>query len=157
LMHLDGLGLGTGVSNQDATVTRNKAKEFLLRQISHQGARDVSGFQDELEGTIESIVSTNDCFGIKPFTIPIGNEAIPANLGFNLSAPTTGLNLRRVLRGMQILKPILLEGSPGVGKTRLVIIFYGKLPFDVIPLTSIRLAQFDFGFSKSIGSPSCAN
>ncbi len=43
---------------------------------------------------------------------------IPSSLGFNMTAPTTGLNLRRVLRGMQISKPILLEGSPGVGKTR---------------------------------------
>lgn len=118
LMHLDGLGLGTGVSNQDATTTRNKAKEFLLRQISYQDNMDTYGFNDALEGNSDIIMSTSDCFGITPFTIPIGNNVIPDNLGFNLSAPTTGLNLRRVLRGMQISKPILLEGSPGVGKTR---------------------------------------
>lgn len=117
LMHLDGLGLGTGASNEDASVTRNKAKDFLLSQISHQCATDMSHFRDEAEGTI---ISTIDCFGINPFTIPTGNEEIPANLGFNLSATTTGLNLRRVLRGMQISKPILLEGSPGVGKTSLI-------------------------------------
>jgi midasin len=116
-MHLDGLGLGTGVSNQDATATRNKAKDFLMRQISEQGVVDVVGFQDELKG-IEEIVSTKDFFGINPFTIPTGDEIIPSELGFNLTAPTTVLNLRRVLRGMQISKPILLEGSPGVGKTR---------------------------------------
>ena len=121
LMHLDGLGLGTGVSNQDATVTRNKAKEFLLSQLSSvsQGtAANVVGFRDEMKGIEELMVSTKDCFGINPFTITTGTEQIPSNLGFNLTAPTTGLNLRRVLRGMQISKPILLEGSPGVGKTR---------------------------------------
>lgn len=121
LMHLDGLGLGTGVSNQDATVTRNKAKEFLLGQLSSvsQGtAANVVGFRDELKGIEDLMVSTEDCFGINPFTITTGTEQIPSNLGFNLTAPTTGLNLRRVLRGMQISKPILLEGSPGVGKTR---------------------------------------
>lgn len=123
LMHLDGLGLGTGISNQDAATTRKKAKDFLLRQISHLGIADVSGFHDDLEGNIQSIVLTSDNFGIIPFTIPVGSEEIPANLGFDLSAPTTGLNLRRVLRGMQISKPILLEGSPGVGKTRFVIIY----------------------------------
>jgi midasin len=32
----------------------------------------------------------------------------------------TGLNASRVLRGLQLKKPILLEGSPGVGKTSLV-------------------------------------
>jgi midasin len=64
------------------------------------------------------MVTTRDRFGIDPFIISTGDEQIPLNLGFNLMAPTTGLNLRRVLRGMQISKPILLEGSPGVGKTR---------------------------------------
>ena len=119
LMHLDGLGLGTGVSNEDAAATRNKAKEFLIQQISEQGASDnVVGFQDELERIEESMVSTEKRFGVNPFTVSTGIEQIPTNLGFNLTAPTTGLNLRRVLRGMQISKPILLEGSPGVGKTR---------------------------------------
>lgn len=118
LMHLDGLGLGTGVSNEDARVTRSKAKGYLLQQIAGQGASDVVGFQDELENIKESMISTQDCFGIDPFTISKGGEKIPFDLGFNLTAPTTGLNLRRVLRGMQISKPILLEGSPGVGKTR---------------------------------------
>ncbi|KAG7818238.1 hypothetical protein KL928_003239 [Ogataea angusta] len=39
---------------------------------------------------------------------------------FNLAAPTTAANAMRVVRAMQIHKPILLEGSPGVGKTSLV-------------------------------------
>ncbi|KAG7889896.1 hypothetical protein KL936_002570 [Ogataea polymorpha] len=39
---------------------------------------------------------------------------------FNLTAPTTAANAMRVVRAMQIHKPILLEGSPGVGKTSLV-------------------------------------
>lgn len=120
LMHLDGLGLGTGVSNKDADATRNLAKAFLLRQITSQGAADVAGFQDEMHGIQVSMVTTRGCFGIDPFTISTGEEPIPVNLGFNLMAPTTRLNLRRVLRGMQISKPILLEGSPGVGKTSLI-------------------------------------
>lgn len=39
---------------------------------------------------------------------------------FNLSAPTTSSNAMKVVRAMQVHKPILLEGSPGVGKTSLV-------------------------------------
>ncbi|ODQ78812.1 hypothetical protein BABINDRAFT_162495 [Babjeviella inositovora NRRL Y-12698] len=39
---------------------------------------------------------------------------------FNLRAPTTAANAMRVIRAMQVRKPILLEGSPGVGKTSLV-------------------------------------
>jgi MoxR-like ATPase len=30
------------------------------------------------------------------------------------------MNLRRVVRAMQLSKPVLLEGSPGVGKTSLI-------------------------------------
>ena len=40
--------------------------------------------------------------------------------GFALHAPTTKLNAMRVLRALQIQKPILLEGNPGVGKTTLI-------------------------------------
>ncbi|KAG6889702.1 hypothetical protein C0992_004422 [Termitomyces sp. T32_za158] len=39
---------------------------------------------------------------------------------FNLEAPTTQDNAMRVVRACQVLKPILLEGSPGVGKTSLI-------------------------------------
>lgn len=39
---------------------------------------------------------------------------------FNLQAPTTRDNAMRVVRACQVLKPILLEGSPGVGKTSLI-------------------------------------
>ena len=41
-------------------------------------------------------------------------------MGFELSAPSTRRNATRLLRAMQLPKPILLEGSPGVGKTSLV-------------------------------------
>jgi midasin len=47
--------------------------------------------------------------------------SLPAvSVDFTFLAPTTGLNASRVLRGLQLNKPILLEGSPGVGKTSLV-------------------------------------
>lgn len=39
---------------------------------------------------------------------------------FNWRSPTTIANLMRVTRALQVRKPILLEGSPGVGKTSLV-------------------------------------
>jgi midasin len=119
LMHLDGVGLGTGVSNHDASVTRDKAKTYLLQQTGlMEGSLNVIGFKDELRGIDESLIDTEDLFGIRPFTIPKGNNRIPVKSKFHMTAPTTGMNLRRVLRGMQISKPILLEGSPGVGKTR---------------------------------------
>ncbi|KAK0118514.1 hypothetical protein ONS95_007405 [Cadophora gregata] len=40
--------------------------------------------------------------------------------GFAFNAPTTKLNAMRVIRALQVQKPILIEGSPGVGKTTLI-------------------------------------
>ncbi|TGJ85619.1 hypothetical protein E0Z10_g3140 [Xylaria hypoxylon] len=63
---------------------------------------------------------------IEPTELRIGEYAIgrKANenfeVGFALNAPTTKLNAMRVIRALQVQKPILLEGSPGVGKTTLV-------------------------------------
>ena len=117
LMHLDGLGLGTGLAHEEASGTKIMAKEYLANQIPREEGT-VAGFEDEYESIDENALHIDKRFGIHPFFISTGTEEIPAKLGFKLSAPTTGMNLRRVLRALQISKPILLEGSPGVGKTR---------------------------------------
>lgn len=66
---------------------------------------------------------------ITPSVLKIGDFSIPINssseneskkLSFNLQAPTSAMNAMRVLRGMVIKKPILLEGDPGVGKSSLI-------------------------------------
>lgn len=57
---------------------------------------------------------------IGPFSVELGG--LPrANNGFSLQAPTTRMNAARVVRALQIPKPLLLEGSPGVGKTSLIV------------------------------------
>lgn len=61
-----------------------------------------------------------DKFGINPFYVKKGNEEISSNIGFAFTSPTTRMNTLKVLRALQLQKPILLEGSPGVGKTSLV-------------------------------------
>ena len=44
----------------------------------------------------------------------------PTVSNFSFLAPSTNQNALRVLRALQLPRPILLEGSPGVGKTSLV-------------------------------------
>ncbi|RPD62626.1 midasin [Lentinus tigrinus ALCF2SS1-7] len=56
-------------------------------------------------------------FGI--FSIPRGLRQ-SSTQSFSLEAPTTRDNVMRVVRACQLPKPIMLEGSPGVGKTSLV-------------------------------------
>ncbi|KAF8895596.1 hypothetical protein BD779DRAFT_1609097 [Infundibulicybe gibba] len=54
-----------------------------------------------------------------PFAIPKGQN-VPIAQSFNFQVPTTHNNILRLVRACQVPKPILLEGSPGVGKTSLV-------------------------------------
>ncbi|TBU59248.1 midasin [Dichomitus squalens] len=53
------------------------------------------------------------------YSIPRG-PLQPLAQNFRLEAPTTRNNVMRVVRACQLPKPIMLEGSPGVGKTSLV-------------------------------------
>ncbi|WEW57086.1 AAA ATPase midasin [Emydomyces testavorans] len=74
---------------------------------------------------------------IGPFSLAMRSDFQP-DPSFALNAPTTLTNTLRVVRGLQSSKPILLEGSPGVGKTALVAALaqiLGK------PLTRINLSE----------------
>ncbi|XP_012135538.2 midasin [Megachile rotundata] len=116
LSYIDGLGSGlTAIENS------KKLKEFkksLLKFIEHQ-----------VQTTLKSKLILNcekfdvedreDKFGINPFYVRKGSEEI-SNIGFSFTSPTTRMNTLKVLRALQLKKPILLEGSPGVGKTSLV-------------------------------------
>ena len=113
LMHLDGLGLGAGLALEDADAVRGRCESFLQLQIS----RDWRGGSSE-KGHVFG-VSRSSAFGVAPFFIQLGPVEVPSS-SFDMTAPTTATNALRVLRAMQIKKPILLEGSPGVGKTRYV-------------------------------------
>ncbi|KAG8937498.1 hypothetical protein FRC00_004779, partial [Tulasnella sp. 408] len=63
--------------------------------------------------------ATTGIFHIEQFGVSMGPHQVPS-VGFNISAPTTRDNAARVLRACQVQKPILLEGSPGVGKSSLI-------------------------------------
>jgi midasin len=59
------------------------------------------------------------CVSIGSFTVAKAGPAA-ADVAFSFDARTTRRNLMRLFRGLQLRKPILIEGSPGVGKTTLV-------------------------------------
>jgi len=61
-------------------------------------------------------------WGIPPFFVARGPGRGGGGGGaaFNFGAPTTARNALRLLRALQLRRAVLLEGSPGVGKTSLV-------------------------------------
>jgi midasin len=139
LVVLDGLGLGTGLSYTEVTRLRVTATAFLTAYIP-QAQRDEATAQlqevDVTAGLTAATTLVQQCdtaatdstaapavrsmFGAAPFYIETGPLDISSLLQFSLGAPTTARNLKRVLRAMQLKKAILLEGSPGVGKTSLI-------------------------------------
>ncbi|CAN0109706.1 unnamed protein product [Ectocarpus sp. 6 AP-2014] len=149
LMLLDGMGLGAGLSPSSVVRLRQACVKFLREQIPScpeqapaLGQLDMDGGErpDKLaslafevrkltsgkmgEAAEETTGTPRFVFGVEPFFTPCGPAKVlgseSAKLDFSVEAPTTSKNLRRVLRALQIRKAVLLEGSPGVGKTSLI-------------------------------------
>ncbi|KAG6397962.1 hypothetical protein SASPL_139412 [Salvia splendens] len=131
LVLLDGLSLGSNISKVEAAELRVRCLAFLLEKLKENATSfDPSGL-DGLESygwadpkssdflTPADNMECDNLFGIHPFYIEKGSDCVTAE-GFQFLAPTTQKNTMRVLRAMQLNKPVLLEGSPGVGKTSLV-------------------------------------
>ncbi|KAK5001063.1 AAA ATPase midasin [Elasticomyces elasticus] len=71
------------------------------------------------------------------FSLPITGQS-QVDEGFSFLAPTTRLNAMRIFRALQLSKPVLLEGNPGVGKTTLISAVARLVG---MPLTRINLSE----------------
>ncbi|CEJ89459.1 Putative Midasin [[Torrubiella] hemipterigena] len=96
-----------------STIQQQRAQCFeKLGQIMEFDALSIFNTQPKL-------MLNDETFSIGPFSVD-RNSAMESSSEFAFHAPTTQLNVMRVVRALQMKKPILLEGSPGVGKTTLV-------------------------------------
>ncbi|KAH7076116.1 hypothetical protein FB567DRAFT_535490 [Paraphoma chrysanthemicola] len=96
--------------------------------------------QDVLPDYFEdiSITRTDGVFQMGSFATRTYSTKTPEASDFALDAPTTRLNAMRVVRALQLPKPILLEGNPGVGKTTLVTTLAAVIGK---PLTRLNLSE----------------
>ncbi|KAL8000860.1 putative AAA+ ATPase domain, midasin, P-loop containing nucleoside triphosphate hydrolase [Plasmopara halstedii] len=130
---LDGLGLGSDKALLTALHAREEAYDHVIALVPDDNVYVKQMVTNSLKITtfddgksidqLNSFVSeevTKEKFGIGPFLIPRGPDNTRRKPAFSLKAPTTLSNLYRVLRAMQVNRPIILEGSPGVGKTSLI-------------------------------------
>lgn len=127
LVLLDGIGFGMGLSNIAAQQLQTQCANYLIDELPvHQknvaveaiqfGSQEFGSLKDPME--VDGKSSTK-MFGLHPFYISKGDQN-SQGISFALNAPTTKRNAWRILRALQLPKPVLLEGSPGVGKTSLV-------------------------------------
>ncbi|KAF8309082.1 P-loop containing nucleoside triphosphate hydrolase protein [Clavulina sp. PMI_390] len=91
------------------------ALEARLTEIVNQSA---PSRRSALPDSVSQFGRDSNRFFVGAFGIELGDTISDST--FNLGAPTTIGNAMRVVRASQLGKPILLEGSPGVGKTSLI-------------------------------------
>ncbi|KAM4633655.1 midasin [Polymixia lowei] len=125
LVYVDGIGSGTTVSCADnALLARRLCLGFLQRRLSKMTQLDQE-MLDALRVYDTSLPREpqwgDDFFGIDPFYIALGPQTESRSLSdYAIAAGTTAVNAQRLLRALKLQRPVLLEGSPGVGKTSLV-------------------------------------
>ncbi|KAL4649045.1 midasin isoform X1 [Arapaima gigas] len=127
LVYIDGIGSGTTVSAaENALIVRRACLSFLRKALQGVAClkddKDVAGALQMYDIRVPREPRWGgDYFGIDPFYIATGPESESRNLAdYALAAGTTAMNAQRLLRAMKLQRPVLLEGSPGVGKTSLV-------------------------------------
>ena len=105
-----------------------------LPQLAAYSAEGIRRVKADALSKLQELVPLSDSDGPFAFVpaldstrfLQLGSFAVPKGPGeptlhsFNLQAPTTRDNAMRIVRACQVAKPILLEGSPGVGKTSLI-------------------------------------
>ena len=85
---------------------------------------------------------THFCDSKFQFTLTGPLPPIQSTGTYSLTTTTTSENTLRLLRALQLARPILLEGSPGVGKTSLVT---ALAMFSGNQLTRINLSEQTVG------------
>ncbi|KAK6636191.1 hypothetical protein RUM43_009849 [Polyplax serrata] len=120
LTFLDGLGSGSRmvVSQNEIKNFKEECLEYLVKQINLQIPEKAGELSGMTGGGGEFLVEKTRV-GIHPFYIRRGENATSES-SYVFNAPTTLSNAKRILRSLKMNKAILLEGSPGVGKTSLI-------------------------------------
>ncbi|XP_069866566.1 midasin isoform X1 [Dipodomys merriami] len=125
LVYIDGIGSGVTSSGfGTALLAREECLKFLIKKLSKivrltESQKNELKIYDRLKA--KEFTGIENLWGIHPFFIPRGPVLHRNNIAdYALSAGTTAMNAQRLLRATKLNKPILLEGSPGVGKTSLV-------------------------------------
>ena len=115
LVYIDTLGANPAAKLQTMTPIVEEQRRLCLRELSKL-------FQHNMASVYSKAVAldiSNERINIGPFSQKRYQHA-SLDSTFNLRAPTTLRNAMKIVRALQLPRPILIEGSPGVGKTTIV-------------------------------------
>lgn len=115
MVYIDTLGANPAALLAINPDSIHEEREKCLRKLSSLLQHDIHSIYSKPI----YLVQDGQSLSAGDFSITISGTG-ESNVGFAFEAPTTKLNAMRVIRALQVQKPILIEGSPGVGKTTLI-------------------------------------
>ncbi|KAF2258858.1 midasin [Lojkania enalia] len=115
MVFIDTLGANPAGLLAISPATIDEERKACLYRLSKLLGKDVA----PLYFADVDVITAPELLQLGQFSIPRFTTAAE-DAGFSFDAPTTRSNAMRVIRALQLPKPILLEGNPGVGKTTLI-------------------------------------
>lgn len=116
MVYVDSIGANpagmTSSGAADLYESRRRSLEYLQSLVK----LDVYAIYRETP----TLRTTAEVISVGPFSLPRSGKQPPQATDLVFDAPTTLQNTMRIVRALQMSRPILLEGSPGVGKTAIV-------------------------------------
>ena len=133
MVYIDGLGADPAAKTLIWKDSVHNEREACLSRLSELFQCDMeSMYRQELP-----ISMSENTFKAGSYQLSVRGK-VTVDPSYSLEAPTTKDNVTDVVRALQITKSILLEGSPGVGKTTLISAIARAIG---MPLTRINLSD----------------
>ena len=133
MVFIDGLGANPSGMLTTVRTFSNAERQKCLCKLSQLFKHDLTA----LYFGQQTLVIRKESISIGPFQFARHSNT-DNSTSFNLNAPTTFANSLRIARALQLGKPILIEGDPGVGKSTLIAALAQIVG---APLTRINLSE----------------